>query len=228
MRAQGWLLTLERALIFLVLSYLALSGSISVWNVSWLYVLGPAGASLVGLIKLRKLIWPAVRVDAALLNRMLRFSIPIIPTTLIGYLSTNYLDALFITHFLSQAKLGVYSVAYQLAGLTQQLPLLAGTLLMPRFGLLGCAWATVVASGLNLGMIFYLVHWRIVPRRTWVLQATLPILFGAVYASLRGENIGAFGLTAIVSGVISLAHRKSIIQAIKHLGEYGRFALKAS
>ena len=90
MRAQGWLLTLERALIFLVLSYLALSGSISVWNVSWLYVLGPAGASLVGLIKLRKLIWPAVRVDAALLNRMLRFSIPIIPTTIIGYLSSNY------------------------------------------------------------------------------------------------------------------------------------------
>ena len=32
MRSQGWLLTLERALILLVLSYLALSGSISVWN----------------------------------------------------------------------------------------------------------------------------------------------------------------------------------------------------
>src|SRR5207302_6181716 len=266
-----------------------------------------------------------------------RFSIPIIPTTLIGYLSSNYLDALFITHFLSQAKLGIYSVAYQLAGLTQQLPLLAGTLLMPlfvtlqtakredrterfirevlpfitllwtiacallatigsymvplvfgskfeetavllwplmavsafagpwlmgygpivttssktyliliaatlgaianvvldwmlipRFGLLGCAWGTVVASGLNLGMIFYLVHWRIVPRRTWVLQATLPIFFGAVYASLRGENIGALGLTAIVSGVIGLAHRKSIIQAVKNIGEYGRFAFYAS
>ena len=50
MRSQGWLLTLERALILLVLSYLALSGSISVWNVTWLYVLGPAGASLVELI----------------------------------------------------------------------------------------------------------------------------------------------------------------------------------
>ena len=337
MRAQGWLLALERALIFLVLSYLALSGSISDWNVSWLYVLGPAGASLVGLIKLRKLIWPAVRVDAALLSRMLRFSIPIIPTTLIGYLSSNYLDALFITHFLSQAKLGIYSVAYQLAGLTQQLPLLAGTLLtplfvtlqtakrgdrterfirevlpfitllwtiacallatigsymvplvfgskfeetavllwplmavsafagpwlmgygpivttssktyliliaatlgaianvvldwmlIPRFGLLGCAWGTVVASGLNLGMIFYLVHWRIVPRRTWVLQATLPIFFGAVYASLRGENIGAFALTAIVSGVIGLAHRKSIVQTVRSLGEYRRFAFSSS
>src|SRR5205809_3050616 len=252
MRAQGWLLTLERALIFLVLSYLALSGSISVWNVSWLYVLGPAGASLAGLIKLRKLIWPAVRVDAALLNRMLRFSIPIIPTTIVGYLSSNYLDALFITHFLSQAKLGIYSVAYQLAGLTQQLPLLAGTLLMPLFVTLQTgkredrterfirevlppitllwtiAWATVVASALNLGMIFYLVHWRIVPRRTWMLQATLPILFGAVYASLRGENLGAFALTAIVSGVISLAHRKSIIQAGRSLGEYRRFAFKTS
>ena len=101
-------------------------------------------------------------------------------------------------------------------------------MLIPQFGLVGCAWATVVASALNLGMIFYLVHWRIVPRRTWMLQATLPILFGAVYASLRRENIWAFGLTSIVGGVISLAHRKSIIQAVKSLGEYRRFAFKTS
>lgn len=336
MRSQGWLLALERALIFLVICYLALSGNMSVWKVGWLYVLGPAGASLVGLLRLSKLIWP-VRVNVALLNRMLRFSIPLIPTALISYLATNYLDALFITHFLSQTKLGIYSVAYQLAGLTLQLPLLAGTLLMPlfvslqtgkredrterfirevlpsitllwtiacallatigsymvplvfgskfeetalllwplmaasafagpwlmgygpitttssktylimiavtsgsfanlildwvlipRFGLLGCAWATTVAAALSLIMIFYLVHWRIVPRRTWTLQATLPILFGAVYASLRGENIGALGLTAIVSGVIGLAHRKSIIQAVKNMGEYGRFVFYAS
>src|ERR1051326_5233272 len=33
----------------------------------------------------------------------------------------------------SQAKFGISSVAYHLAGLTQQLPLLAGTLLMPLF-----------------------------------------------------------------------------------------------
>ena len=48
LRLQGWLLTLERALIFLVLCYLAFSGSVSVQRVGWLYVLGSAGASLIG------------------------------------------------------------------------------------------------------------------------------------------------------------------------------------
>jgi len=337
MRAQGWLLALERALIFLVLSYLALSGGISIRNVSWLYVLGPAGASLVGLIKLRKLIWPAVRVDAALLNRMLRFSIPLIPTALIGYLSTNYLDALFITHFLSQAKLGIYSVAYQLAGLTQQLPLLAGMLLMPlfvtlqsgkredrterfirgvlpsiallwtvvcallaavgsylvplvfgskfeeaalllwplmaasaiagpalmgyvpvttstsktylqtvgvlfgscvnvildlllipRFGLLGCAWATTAAYGTHLTVVFFLVHSRMMRKRTWVLEAILPIVLGALYASLFRGGATALGITLATAAFVGVAHCGSLVSAVRTLRDYGHFVFGAT
>jgi O-antigen/teichoic acid export membrane protein len=333
LRLQGWLLTLERVLIFVAICALALRGGLSAWSVGWVYVLGPLGASLVGLLRLRKLIWPVGQLDVPLLKRMLRFSLPIIPAIFIGYLSTNYLDALFISHFLSQVELGVYAVAYQLTGMAQQLPLLAGYVLMPlfvtlqagkqedrtvrfisgvlplltllwtlacalvaglgwyllplifgakfqetsallwplmavsafagpwlmgyvpvttstsktyvvmiavtsgscanlilnwvlipRFGLLGCAWATTIASGLNLIIVFYLVHWRIVPRRTWTLQATLPIVLGALYATLFGENIGAFGLTVMASGVIALAHRKSIIEAVGTMGEYRSFA----
>jgi O-antigen/teichoic acid export membrane protein len=334
LRLQGWLLTLERVLIFVAICALALRGGLSVWSMGWVYVLGPLGASLAGLFRLRKLIWPTGRLDLLLLKRMLRFSLPIIPTAFIGYLSTNYLDALFISHFLSHVELGVYAVAYQVAGLSQQIPLLAGSLLMPlfvtlqvgkredrmvrfirgvlplltllwtiacalvaavgwyllpflfgakfqqtgallwplmaagalagpvlmgyapvttstsnthvpmlgvtlasfanvildfllipRFGLLGCAWATTAAYGINLVIVFFFIHWRIVPSRTWTLQATLPVVLGALYASLFQENLGAVGLALLASALIAMAHRKSIATAVTTLSEYGHFAL---
>src|SRR5947207_14022406 len=64
---------------------------------------------------------------------MLKFSLPVLPTSLVGYMSTNYLDAFFITHYLSAAALGVYAIAYQISGIALQLPLLVGTVLMPLF-----------------------------------------------------------------------------------------------
>lgn len=331
-RLQGWLLAVERILIFLALCYLAFSGKISVSKVGWLYVFGPAGASVFGLLRLTKLIWP-VRVDLTLLRRLLKFSVPLIPTALMGYLQTNYLDALFITHFLSQAKLGIYSVAYQLAGLTQQLPLLAGTLLMPlfvtlqsgkqeerterymravlppvtlvwtiacallaaagawlvprvfgerfdeagillwplmaasalagptlmgytpvttsiakthiqmiavglsscvnlvldfllipRYGLLGCAWATAATYATHLTVMFLLIHWRVMPKPTWTLAATFPIVLGALYASLFSANGVALGLTLGVGALVALANWRSFVFAFRTLRSYSRLA----
>ena len=332
LRLQGWLLTVERALIFFSMGWLALSGAISVWSVCCVYALGPLLASVVGLLRIRKLIWPVGGIDLSLLRRMLKFAVPLIPAAFIGYLSSYYFDALFILHFLSESELGVYAVVYQLTGLTQQLPALAGTLLMPffvtlqtdkndnrtarfivevlplltllwtlacafvatagwyllplifgakfsqtapllwplmaasafvgpwlmgygpittsaartplitiavlsgscanvglnwilipRFGLLGCAWATTVASAINLVIIFYMVHRSSLAKRTWTLQAVLPIGIGALYASVFGENIVAFGLTVMASLVIGVAHRKSLIRSLATMREYGRF-----
>lgn len=336
LRFQGWLLTFERVLIFLSICWLSFSGKISIWTVAWVYFIGPLGATVVGLFRLRKLIWPIARLDFPLLKRMLHFSLPIIPTAFVGFLSTNYLDALFILHFLSQVKLGIYTVTYQLIGLAQQLPLLAGYLLMPlfvtlqtgkqenrtrrfmkevmplltllwtvtcvlvaaagwyllplvfgtkfaesgplmwplmaattmagpllmgyypvatstsktyitmfgvtlgssanlllnfllipRFGLLGCAWATTASYGINAIVVFLLVHRRILPGYTWTLQAMLPIVLGAVYASITGQNLGALALSLILASLIALAHRKSIAVGVKTLMDYRRFAVDA-
>lgn len=332
LRLQGSLLTLERAVILLAVGCLALSGKISVWSVGCVYVLGPLLASIVGLFNLWKFIWPIWGIDISLLKRMLRFSFPIIPAAFIGYLSSYYLDALFISHFLSQVELGVYAVVFQLSGLTQQLPVLVGTVLaplfvtfqtgkqenrtarfieevlpmltllwtmgcalvatigwyllplvfgqgfaqtaalmwplmaagafagpwlmgygpvtttaakthlitvavvsgscanvilnwvlIPRFGLLGCAWATAVASAINLITIFFLVHRSILPKRTWTLQANLPIAVGALYASVTGKNLFAFGLTVLTCAIIGFAHRKSLLKAAETVGDYRRF-----
>jgi O-antigen/teichoic acid export membrane protein len=337
LRLQGWLLVVERVLIFSAICYLSFSGKISIWTVGWVYFIGPLGASVAGLFRLRKLIWPIARLDFPLLKRMLRFSLPLIPTAFVGFLSTNYLDALFILHFLSQVKLGIYAVTYQLVGLAQQVPLLAGYLLMPlfvtlqtgkqesrtlrfmqevlplltllwtlacalmaaagwyllplvfgakfaetgpllwplmaattlagpilmgyspvatstsstyitmigvtlgssanlllnfllipRFGLLGCAWATTASYGINAIVVFVLVHRRILPGQTWTLQAMLPIVIGALYASLTGKNLSALGLSLVVAGLIALAHRKSIAIGVKTLRDYRRFAFNTN
>jgi O-antigen/teichoic acid export membrane protein len=333
LRLQGWLLVFERVLIFSAICGLCFSGRISVWTAGWVYFIGPLGASLAGLIRLRKLILPVAKPDFPLLKRMLLFSLPVIPTAFVGFLSTNYLDALFILHFLSQVKLGIYAVTYQLVGLAQQLPLLAGYLLMPlfvtlqtgkqenrtlrfmkevlplltllwtlgcvlvaaagwyllpivfgakfsetgpllwplmaattlagpilmgyspvatstsntyitmigvtlgssanlilnfllvpRFGLIGCAWATTASYGINAIVVFLLVHWKILPGYTWTLQAMLPIVAGALYASVTGNNLGALGLSLIVTILVALAHRRSIATGIGTLRDYRRFA----
>ena len=51
--------------------------------------------------------FPVLGIDRALLKRMLTFSLPVLPASLVGYMSSNYLDAFFITHYLSRADLGV-------------------------------------------------------------------------------------------------------------------------
>jgi O-antigen/teichoic acid export membrane protein len=133
MRWQGILMAVERALTVFVLVSLALTGRISVFSTIATYICTSFAMCAVGLWRLRPLIYPGISLDRALLKRMLIFSFWLIPSAIIGFLSTNYLDAIFISRFLSTSDLGIYSVAYLFAGTTMQLPLLAGSLLMPLF-----------------------------------------------------------------------------------------------
>lgn len=331
MRLQGSLLALERLLILLLIIAVALSGSASFLTVVVAYIFAPLGAATVGIWYIRKLIFPISAPDPALLRRMLAFSLPILPASLVGYMSTNYLDAFFITHYLSVADLGVYAVAYQLAGTALQLPLLVGTLVMPlfvtlqvddqddravrfmqhviplltllwgiacsfaavaggyllplifgeqfreierllwpllaaaalagpvfmgyapfsnaksvtyiamvgaiaaavvnvaldyllipAFGLLGCAGATTAAYGINVAVVIFLVHWRLRLDQTWALQAVLPVLAGTAYALIYSVKAPAFLLTLLLSLLGLLLHHKSLNIGFRMLGQFRR------
>jgi O-antigen/teichoic acid export membrane protein len=132
-RWQGQLLTLERALILIILIALFLSGKSSVRTVSAAYVFSPLIATTVALYRLRNLITPWFSFDVGLLKSIFRFSFPLIPYSVIGYFTSSYLDAFFISRFLSTEALGVYSVAVQVSGTMLQPVMLAGSLLMPLF-----------------------------------------------------------------------------------------------
>jgi O-antigen/teichoic acid export membrane protein len=133
MRLQGSFLTLERLLVLLIVGVCVIMQQASFLTVALAYIFAPLGASLSGLWVLRRLILPVSGIDRELLKRMLKFSIPILPASLIGYMSSNYLDAFFISHYLTSAHLGVYSVVYLISGTSLQLPLLVGSVLIPLF-----------------------------------------------------------------------------------------------
>jgi O-antigen/teichoic acid export membrane protein len=319
MRMQGALMSFERLLIFLVILACFLNGKASFLMVALAYIVAPLGACAVALWHLRRLILPVAGLDTTVLPRMLKFSLPLLPTALVGYMSTNYLDAFFITHYLSAAALGVYAIAYQISGIALQIPLLVGTVLMPLFitlqvdgqlersgrfmrdvlplltlmwglacafvaviggyafplifgvqfvglelllwplmaaaalvgplwmgyapfsnsrsvtyigmlgaiaaalvnlllnywlipifGLVGCAWATTAAYGLNMAVVVLLVHWQFPDARTWTMQAVIPMVIGALIASVYADSLKALAATALLSAGLVLVHRKSV------------------
>ncbi|MEK6281563.1 MAG: oligosaccharide flippase family protein [Acidobacteriota bacterium] len=331
MRLQASLLTFERLLVLLIILACALTGKASFLNLALAYILAPIGACLAGLWRLRNLIFPVVGIDRALLKRMLTFSLPILPASFVGYMSSNYLDAFFITHYLSGAHLGVYSVAYQLTGTGLQLPLLVGSvllplfvtlqvegqfdraerfmhnalplltllwgtacalaaavgsyflplifgeqfsglgallwplmaaaalagptlmgyapfsnsksvtyiamlgaiasalvnvvlnyLLIPTFGLMGCAWATTAAYGVNTLVVVVLVHKRLLSGRPWTIQAVSPIVVGSMLASFYSVNLMALAVTLLLSVALMLLHRKSVSAGFKMLKNFQR------
>lgn len=330
MRLQGSLLTFERGLVLLIVVVCYLSGRASFLTLALAYIFAPIGASLAGLWTLRKLVFPVSGVDRALLPRMLKFSLPILPASFVGYMTTNYLDAMFIAHYLSGAALGVYAVAYSISGSALQLPLLVGTvmmpffvtlqvaeqderierviqnvlplltlmwgvacaflatiggyflpmilgvqfqgitellwplmaaaalagpalmgyapfstakavtqifmlsaaaaalvnvtlnyLLIPRYGLLGCAWGTTAAYGVNVLLLINVIDWKFLRTPTWTLQATLPAVLGAGFASWSGRHVTALVITVVSTILLAIVHHSSLIKGLKLINTYG-------
>lgn len=322
---MGQLMAAERALILTGALILAINGG-SLRGAILAYVVGAATAALIGIWRLRHLIGRPVIPDLPVLKKIFLFSLPLIPHSLVGYFSTNYLDAWFILRHLTASDLGIYSIAYQLAGTVMQLPVLVGTLLLPmfttlevtrddersqeylrdilpilslswalagtimagalvfllplifgaqftatarlmwplmaasviagpmsmgyvpllnaksttgalavsataaaatnvllnsllipRWGLLGCAWATVGSYLVSLSLAGYLL-WR------WcglnggqAFKSTLPLIIGAGFAALTGNNWGAFLLTCALIFGLAFSCRKALIMGGQRL-----------
>ena len=325
-RLQAQLLTLERASILLVLLTLGLGGNADLYSVTLAYVLSPLVASAIALWRLRKLVGSVLSLDRLTLKRIVVFSVPLLPSALIGYFASGYLDAFFIAHFLSVVALGVYSIVYQLSGTILQLPLLAGTLLLPlfvstdpsmreerisrfisyvlplltlvwsllcavlavitgylvpvvfgpkfseavpalwplmasaalagpvlmgyfpisntkaityvtavnaaiaavlnvglnlilipRFGLLGCAWATLIAFVASLVVTAYLVGKHFPASHHWAPLATLPAMVGAIVALWTSNRLAPLVISVLVAIIFVLICRKSLTEGLVSL-----------
>ena len=132
-RLQGVLLTIERFLIFSGLLILFLRGELNVFSAALIYAAIPFLMIAVGLLYLKSFVLARFAIDKIFVKKFFAFSLPLIPFTLVGYFSGGYVDAVFISKFLSTQDLGVYSIATQINGIALQLPTLANTLLMPFF-----------------------------------------------------------------------------------------------
>ncbi len=131
LRGQGMLQMFERLIILAGVAALYFSGTIDVRSAVICYIAGSAAMMLVGVIQLRSMIFRRFSLDAEIFKKTLVYSLPLLPYWFVGFLSGNYVDAAFISKFLSKADLGVYAVATQINGIAMQVPTIANTILLP-------------------------------------------------------------------------------------------------
>jgi O-antigen/teichoic acid export membrane protein len=132
-RKQGWLLTIERAAILASIVVLLAFARLDWRTAIWCYIAAPAVMTAIGLYELRHYITASFTIDRPFLKRIVAYSLPLLPFSLVGYFSGSYVDAVFISNYLSTRDLGIYSVATQAAGTLLQLPTIANNLLLPLF-----------------------------------------------------------------------------------------------
>lgn len=132
-RVQGALQMFERLLIFAGLLLLIYAGRFEFFWVAVCYIAAPAAMVVIGTFLLREYVFARFSIDAEFLRKICYYSVPLLPFSLVGYFSGAYIDAIFVSHYLSTRDLGIYSVATQINGIALQLTTLASSLLLPLF-----------------------------------------------------------------------------------------------
>lgn len=206
LRAQGLLLMMERVFIALWLAGLASVASMTPTAAMLCYIMAPLAMIVVGIFQIRRFVFARFAVDRALLKKILKYSLPLLPFSLIGYFSGSYVDAVFVSHFLSTRDLGVYAVASQIGGIVLQFPALAHNMMLPMFVtfqkesktewaanffrklvptlniLWGIGCAVLAVAAFYLIPIVFGVEFSDAARPAWILLAAsavaLPVAFG--------------------------------------------------
>ena len=132
-RAQGLLQMIERLMIFAGIFALTAAANLTPIFAMLCYIIAPAAVTAVGLFQLRHYIGARFSFDRAFVRKVFAHSIPLLPFSLVGYFSGGYVDAIFVSKFLSTHDLGIYAIATQMNGIAMQLPTIANALLFPLF-----------------------------------------------------------------------------------------------
>ena len=133
LRVQGFLQMLERLLIFVGILTLFASNYLEFYWAVICYISAPALMIVAGVVRLREFIFARFSFDFEFVKKILLYSLPLLPFTLVGYFSGSYVDAVFIAKFLSKSDLGIYSIATNVNGIAMQIPMLANAILLPLF-----------------------------------------------------------------------------------------------
>lgn len=132
-RIQGFLMMIERIIILAGIGILVATDKLSPLSALVCYPVAAISMVSAGMFFLRKYLFAPFSVDLKFIKEILAYSLPLLPFSLVGYFSGSYVDAVFVSKFLSTKDLGIYSVASQINGMALQLPTLANSLLIPFF-----------------------------------------------------------------------------------------------
>lgn len=231
-RVQGFLQMVERLLIILGIGALIATASLRPFEAVICYIAAPSVMIVVGLFKLRHLITARFELDKSFVKKVVAYSLPLLPYSLLGYFSGNYVDAIFVSYFLSTSDLGIYAVATQMNGILLQLPTLANTLLLPLFVSLNNeklteklklyftdALPTFVLMGGFAGIIVAVLGYLLIPIvfreefaaatvPLWILISSsvvaLPVLLGYASATHSSSLTYIATIAAVFSAIVNV------------------------
>lgn len=240
------LLALERSVVLALAAVLHLFGRLQIHTFLPGYVAGCLLSAGLALWLVRREIGRPVRPCLATCRTIVVYSWPLIPTCIVGLLSTNTLDYLMIRRFVGKAELGVYALAVQIAGMVQQVPQIAGQLAAPRVvamrlksdaaGLLKFIRVQVVAGlwawsfGMLLGaVLFWLLGGAWLPEKyVLVRDLVLPLaavtcivpLWYIVWSPLLTayEQVRVVMWSSVATGVVNLTANLVLIPRLGVLG----------
>ena len=229
---QGWLITVERFLVFTSLLVFLSVGELNSVSAIICYTIAPLLTLLAGGWILRPYVFARFSADGAFWLKIIGFSLPLIPFTVTTYLSGGYADAVFISKFLTTRDLGIYAVATQISGVALQFPTLFNSLLLPLFislqkesrnektiqyfrhllPALTLSWgffSTVISfAGFFILPLIFGAEFTVTAQIFWILFTTSTLLFPLLggYGALSGASLPTYFpmLGAIFAGTANI------------------------
>jgi len=227
------LLTFERLVIVVLLFAQLRFGIVSLQLVVASYIAAAIICIVISAFVLRRMIFPMTAIHRALVREILSFSAPLLPSMLVAYFSSAYLDSFFIARYMTAAAVGIYAVAYQFAGAVMMLHARGGTLLQPFFmsvaedvlehklrqfatrvlPVIAAGWslACVAAAAIGGPLLLHIFgdHYAAVAVVLWPLMACValvgPVLIGYFPMALAVGKTSIVAVNAIVAAGLNIA-----------------------
>lgn len=100
------------------------------------YALSCLLVSAWAMVRLGSRILLPIRVSRDAIASLWKFSVPMIVSTWVGIVGTQWIMYAIIKHYLPFSDLGLYSLASQIAGVVQQITIISSSLLLPHFSVM--------------------------------------------------------------------------------------------
>ena len=121
----------ERALTLLTLLVMGARGYFGLAAILMIYTAASLATSLLAATRLGRDDLLPMETSRSAARRLLAFSTPMAFGVVGSYLTSNWFDVAMIRHFLGLTAVGHYSLAYQLMGAVQQIPMLSFPVVVP-------------------------------------------------------------------------------------------------
>lgn len=177
LKLQNFFQLIERIVTFLSFLILFYSDRLTITSALLVYTISNLIASLLGFWKISPFITWRLIPDYEWVKKIIFFSLPLFPLSILGFLSANYLDVIFISSFLTIKDVGIYSTAYQFVGLATNFTTVANLLLMPMF-------VSLQSNQKDSAIETYLRQILPVIVTFWALYCTLLAVFGQYFLPL--------------------------------------------